>query len=62
MPVPSASFLVSFLIDSVGISLEGPLALFEDEFHPISFAQDTLFYFGLGLLMILLNFYQMKNS
>ncbi len=60
--VSGAGFPIPFLVDKLGISVEGSLDFFVDEFRPVAFAQDTLCCFGLGLLVVLLNFYRMENS
>jgi hypothetical protein len=61
-PILGAGFPIPFLVDNPGVSVVGVLDFFEDEFHPSAFIQDALIYFGLGLLIVLLNFYRMKNS
>lgn len=61
-PILAAGFPIPFLVDSPGVSVVGVLNFGEDEFHPGAFTQDALIYFSLGLLIVLLNFYWMKNS
>ncbi len=49
--VLGAGFPLPFLVDNPGISVEGKLALGEDDFRAGAFAGDVLIYWGIGLIM-----------
>jgi hypothetical protein len=49
--VLGAGFPLPFLVDNPGISVEGKLALGEDDFRAGAFAGDVLIYLGLGLFV-----------
>ncbi len=49
--VLGAGFPLPFLVDKLGVSVEGKLALGEDEFRVGAFAGDVLVYLALGLLL-----------
>jgi hypothetical protein len=49
--VLGAGFPLPFLVDKLGISVEGKLAIGEDEFRGGAFVGDVVIYWGLGLLV-----------
>jgi hypothetical protein len=49
--VLGAGLPLPYLVDKLGISVEGKLALGEDEFRGGAFVGDVLVYLGLGLLV-----------
>jgi hypothetical protein len=49
--VLGAGFPLPYLVDKLGISVEGKLALGEDEFRAGVFVGDVMIYLGLGLLV-----------
>jgi hypothetical protein len=46
-PLLNGGFPVGFLYDRLGVPVEDYLALGEDQFRPLSFLIDVVFYFGL---------------
>jgi hypothetical protein len=49
--VLGAGFPLPYLVDKLGISVEGKLALGEDDFRAGAFVGDVVIYLGLGLLV-----------
>jgi hypothetical protein len=49
--VLGAGFPLPFLVDKLGVSVEGQLGLGEDEFRGGAFVGDVVIYLGLGLLV-----------
>jgi hypothetical protein len=49
--VLGAGFPLPFLVDKLGVSVEGQLAIGEDEFRAEAFVGDVVIYWGLGLLV-----------
>jgi hypothetical protein len=49
--VLGAGFPLPFLVDKLGISVEGKLTIGEDEFRGGAFVGDVMIYWGLGLLV-----------
>jgi hypothetical protein len=49
--VLGAGFPLPFLVDKLGVSVEGKLAIGEDEFRGGAFVGDVVIYWGLGLLV-----------
>ena len=51
-PAYKGGFLVAFLVDAPGISVEYQLAFVEDNFYPWAFVLDVAIYFAVCMLVI----------